>query len=59
MDYDSHNIVPFASTQVTTLTVAQAPMMPTIVPISFSPREKPEKLMDIILKGGNITCYST
>ena len=43
MDYDSNNTVPPASAQVATPTMAQVPLMPTIVPIFVSPREKPEK----------------
>ena len=43
MNPGSHNVVPSASTQVATPTVAQASMMPTVVLISVSPQEKPEK----------------
>ena len=43
MDSDSNNVVPTASTQVATPTVAQVPVMPTVIPISVSPREKQEK----------------
>ena len=43
MDIGSDTMVPIASAQVATPTVTQAPVMPTTVPISVSPREKPEK----------------
>ena len=45
MDFDSHNVVPSASAQVVTLTMAQAQMMPTIMPISVLPGEKLEKFL--------------
>ena len=50
MDFDSHNVIPSASTQVVILTMAQAPMMPTIVPIFISPREKLEKFNGLNFK---------
>ena len=40
---DSNNAVPPASAQVATSIVAQVLVMPTVVPIFVSPREKPEK----------------
>ena len=50
MDFDSHNAVPSAYAQVVTLTMAQGPMMPTIVPISVLPGEKPEKFNELNFK---------
>ena len=43
-------MVPTASTQVATPTVTQAPVMPTTVPISVSPGEKPEKFSGLNFK---------
>ena len=43
MDFDSHNVVPSTFSLVATPTVAQVPVRRTVVPISISPREKPEK----------------
>ena len=43
MDYDSNNIAPATSAQVATPTVAQVLIMPTVVLISISSGEKPEK----------------
>ena len=43
MDFDSHNVVPSIFSLVATPTVAQVPVRRTVVPISISPREKPEK----------------
>ena len=43
MDSNSNNVVPPASAQVATLIMAQALVMPTIVPISVSPGDKLEK----------------
>ena len=50
MDPDSNNVVPVASAQVATLAVAQVPVMPTVVPIFVSPREKPEKFNGLNFK---------
>ena len=50
MDSSSDTIVPTASAQVATPTVAQAPVMPTIVPISVSPGEKLEKFNELNFK---------
>ena len=50
MDSDSNNIVPAACAKVTTPIVAQAPMMPIIVPISVLPREKLEKFKGLNFK---------
>ena len=52
MDYDSNNIVPTISDQEATPTMAQVPMMPTVVPISVSPGEKPEKFNGLNFKRG-------
>ena len=41
MDSNSNNVVPLASTQVATPTVAQVLAMPTVVPIYISLGEKP------------------
>ena len=43
IDLDSNNVVPTTSAQVATPIVAQLPVMPTVMPISVSPGEKPEK----------------
>ena len=50
MDYDSNNSIPFATAQMATPIVAQAPIMPTIVPIHVSPREKLEKFNGLNFK---------
>ena len=51
MDYGLNTIVPTTSAQVATPTVAQALVMPTTVPISVSPGEKPEKFSGLNFKG--------
>ena len=43
-------MVPTASAQVATPTVTHAPVMPTTVPISVSPGEKPEKFSGLNFK---------
>ena len=43
MDFDSNNVVPAMFVQVATPTMAQAPMMPTTVPIFVLLGEKLEK----------------
>ena len=50
MDIGSDTMVPTASAQVATPTVTQAPVMPTTVPISISPGEKPEKFNGLNFK---------
>ena len=50
MDYSLDTIVPTTSAHVTTPTVAQAPVLPTIMPISVSPEEKPEKFSGLNFK---------
>ena len=50
MDIGSDTMVPTASAQVATPTVTQAPVMPTTVPISVSPGEKPEKFSGLNFK---------
>ena len=50
MDIGSDTMVPTASSQVATPTVTQAPVMPTTVPISVSPGEKPEKFSRLNFK---------
>ena len=50
MDIGSDTMVPTASAQVATPTVTQAPVMPITVPISESPREKPEKFSGLNFK---------
>ena len=50
MDIGSDTMVPTAYTQVATPTVTQAPVMPTTVPISVSPGEKPEKFSGLNFK---------
>ena len=50
MDSDSNNVVPPASAQVATLIMAQALVMPTVVPISVSPEEKLEKFIRLNFK---------
>ena len=50
MDFDSNNMVPIASAQVTTLTVAQVPMMPISCPICVSNGEKLEKFNGLNFK---------
>ena len=50
MDSGSGTVVPTASTHVTTLTVAQAPVLPTTVPITVSLREKPKKFNGLNFK---------
>ena len=43
MDSYSNNTIPATFAQMTTPTMTQVPMMPTVVPISVSPGEKLEK----------------
>ena len=50
MDSGSDTIVPTASAHVATPTVAQAPMLPTTMPISISPGEKPKKFSGLNFK---------
>ena len=50
MDIGSDTMVPTASAQVLTPTVTQAPVLPTMVPISVSPGEKPEKFSGLNFK---------
>ena len=50
MDSSSDTIVPITSAHMATPTVAQVPMIPTIVPISVSPREKLEKFNGLNFK---------
>ena len=50
MDSGSNTIVPTASAHVETPTVAQAPVLPTTVPISVSPIEKPDKFSGLNFK---------
>ena len=50
MDIGSDTMVPTASAQVATPTVTQAPVMPTMVPISVLPEEKPEKFNGLNFK---------
>ena len=50
MDSDSNNVVPVASAQLATPTMAQVLVMPTIVPISASPGEKLEKFNELNFK---------
>ena len=50
MDSDSNNVVLAASAQVATLTVAQVLVMLTVVPISISLYEKPEKFNGLNFK---------
>ena len=50
MDFGSGTVVPTASTHVTTLIVAQAPVLPTTVPITVSFREKPKKFSGLNFK---------
>ena len=50
MDYDSNNVVPAASAQVTTPIVAQVPVMNIVMPISVSLVEKQEKFNGINFK---------
>ena len=50
MDYDSNNVVLAAFEQVATPTVAQVPVMPTVMHISVSPREKVEKFNGLNFK---------
>ena len=50
MDYDSNNAVPPACTQVETPTVAQVPMVPTVVSISVLHGEKLEKVNGLNFK---------
>ena len=50
MDIGSDTMVPNAYAQVATPTVTQAPVMPTTVPISVSPGEKPEKFSGLNFK---------
>ena len=50
MDSGSDTIVPTAFAQVANPTMAQAPMMPTIVLISISPGEKLEKFSGLNFK---------
>ena len=50
MDIGSDTMVPTASAQVATPTVTQAPVMPTTVPISVSPGEKPERFSGLNFK---------
>ena len=50
MDYGLDTIVPTASAHGATSTVAQAPMLPTIMPISVSPGEKLEKFSGLNFK---------
>ena len=55
IDSGSDTIVPTASAHVATPTMAQAPMLSTIVPISVSPREKLKKFSGLNFK----RCCST
>ena len=50
MDFGLGIVVPIVSAQVATLPVAQAPVMPTTVPISISPGEKLEKFNGLNFK---------
>ena len=50
MDSGSDTIVPTTSAHVATPTVAQAPMLPTTMPISISPGEKPKKFSGVNFK---------
>ena len=46
----SDTIIPTAFVHVATSTVAQAPVLPTTMPISVSPGEKPEKFNGLNFK---------
>ena len=50
MDSGSNTIVPTTSAHVATPTMAQAPVLPTTMPISVSPRQKPEKFSGLNFK---------
>ena len=50
MDSSSDTIVPTTSAHGANPTVAQAPVLPTTVPISISPGEKPEKFSGLNFK---------
>ena len=50
MDFGSDNVVPTTSAQVTTPTLAQAPVMPTIVPIYVLSGENLEKFSGLNFK---------
>ena len=50
MDFDSIDVVPVASARVAAPTMAQVPVMPTVVPISVSPVEKPVKFNGLNFK---------
>ncbi|RVX15562.1 hypothetical protein VitviT2T_002285 [Vitis vinifera] len=50
MTTESDNVVVTELAPVATLTVAQVPAMPTVVPISVSPGEKPEKFSGLNFK---------
>ena len=50
MDSDSNNTVLAASTHVETPAVAQVPVIPSAMPISISPGEKPEKFNGLNFK---------